>query len=168
MGGKWGSIGGRYWSRCAGGGAVAGGAGGTLVLPGAGTIGGGIAGAGLGGSLGSAGGAALGGLVGAAGGAIGGALLGKLFCPETQSSKDRCDSMGKPIPMAPPLPRDSPCPPCPSPPTPRIDRVPPSRPHYTCPGDHWHYFRYNQDPKTCRCYLQQMFGGCCGTPGAPC
>lgn len=63
-----------------------------------------------------------------------------------------------------------PCPPCPSPPAPEIDRVPPSRPHFPCPGDHWHYFVYNQNPITCQCFLRRMFGGCCseGTPGAPC
>jgi hypothetical protein len=71
--------------------------------------------------------------------------------------------------MPPPMPVPArPCPPCPPPPPPRIDRVPPSRPHYPCPGDHWHYFIYNQNPVTCQCYVQPKFGGCCGTPGAPC
>jgi hypothetical protein len=27
---------------------------------------------------------------------------------------------------------------------------------------------YNQNPVTCQCFLQRRFGGCCGTPGAPC
>jgi hypothetical protein len=62
------------------------------------------------------------------------------------------------------------CPPCPSPPPPDIDRVPPSRPHAPCPGDHWHYYEYNQNPTTCVCYgPYRRFGGCClGIPGLPC
>lgn len=66
-------------------------------------------------------------------------------------------------------PRARPCPPCPANPPPEIDRVPPSRPHFPCPGDHWHYQRYNQNPATCKCFLSgRLFGGCCGLPGAPC
>jgi len=61
------------------------------------------------------------------------------------------------------------CPPCPANPPPEIDRVPPSDPHFPCPGDHWHYREYNQNPQTCVCHLSgRKFGGCCGTPGAPC
>jgi len=49
------------------------------------------------------------------------------------------------------------CPPCPRPPAPytRTDLVPPSRPHYPCPGDHTHYYepKYNQNPVTCECFL---------------
>lgn len=62
------------------------------------------------------------------------------------------------------------CPPCPRPPAPEVDRVPPSAPHFPCPGDHWHYFEYNQNPVTCQCYgPRRLFGGCCvGAPGAPC
>jgi len=63
------------------------------------------------------------------------------------------------------------CPPCPTPPGPEIDRVPPSAPHWPCPGDHWHYFEYNQNPMTCQCFgPRRLFGGCCGfgLPGAPC
>ncbi|WP_437993083.1 eCIS core domain-containing protein [Sorangium sp. So ce145] len=63
------------------------------------------------------------------------------------------------------------CPPCPAPPGPEIDRVPPSTPHFPCPGDHWHYYVYNQNPVTCQCFgPRRMFGGCCGigVPGAPC
>lgn len=63
------------------------------------------------------------------------------------------------------------CPPCPAPPAPEIDRVPPSTPHFPCPGDHWHYYVYNQNPVTCQCFgPRRMFGGCCGLggPGAPC
>ncbi|MCG2711517.1 MAG: hypothetical protein L6416_04230 [Candidatus Omnitrophica bacterium] len=52
------------------------------------------------------------------------------------------------------------CPPCPKPPKwgARIDKVPPSRPHKPCCGDHLHiyYFKYNQNPVTCRCYLQKI------------
>jgi hypothetical protein len=58
------------------------------------------------------------------------------------------------------------CPPCPAPPPPDVHRVPPSDPHYPCPGDHWHYFKYNQNPTTCKCYLQRLFGGCM-PQGAP-
>ncbi len=64
-----------------------------------------------------------------------------------------------------------PCPPCPSPPSPEIDRVPPSRRHFPCPGDHWHFYVYNQNPVSCQCFgPRRMFGGCCGigAPGAPC
>lgn len=62
-----------------------------------------------------------------------------------------------------------PCPPCPTPPGPDVDRVPPSAPHFPCPGDHWHYYQYNQNPTTCQCFgPRRMFGGCCGLPGAPC
>jgi RHS repeat-associated protein len=67
--------------------------------------------------------------------------------------------------------RARPCPPCPNPPPPEIDRVPPSRPHFPCPGDHWHYYEYNQNPVTCKCYgPKRIFGGCCGAgdPSAPC
>jgi hypothetical protein len=61
------------------------------------------------------------------------------------------------------------CPPCPANPPPEIDRVPPSEPHWPCPGDHWHYRYYNQNPVTCQCFLSgRRFGGCCGLPGAPC
>ena len=61
------------------------------------------------------------------------------------------------------------CPPCPANPVAEIDRVPPSAPHFPCPGDHWHYRVYNQNPATCQCFLSgRLFGGCCGLPGAPC
>ncbi len=63
------------------------------------------------------------------------------------------------------------CPPCPAPPAPEVDRVPPSTPHFPCPGDHWHYYGYNQNPVTCQCFgPRRLFGGCCGfgSPGAPC
>src|SRR4051812_37482411 len=42
-----------------------------------------------------------------------------------------------------------PCPPCPAPPPPRTDRVPPSRPHFPCPGDHTHVYQYvsRQNPR---------------------
>jgi hypothetical protein len=61
------------------------------------------------------------------------------------------------------------CPPCPPNPAPEIDIVPPSAPHWPCPGSHWHYRVYNQNPRTCECFLSaRLFGGCCGLPGAPC
>lgn len=57
----------------------------------------------------------------------------------------------------------SPCAPCPPGgpvPNTRIDKVPPSAPHFPCKGDHWHYRRYNQDPVTCKCYPSPwLFGG---------
>ena len=34
----------------------------------------------------------------------------------------------------------------------RIDRVPPSVPHWPCPGDHAHILMRNQNPRTCRCF----------------
>jgi hypothetical protein len=64
---------------------------------------------------------------------------------------------------------NKPCPPCPPDPPKEIDRVPPSAPHYPCPGDHWHYQRYNQNPQTCQCFLSgRLFGGCCPDPSVPC
>jgi RHS repeat-associated protein len=67
-------------------------------------------------------------------------------------------------PPAPP-----PCPPCDE----TEDPLPEDQIHMTpgqhgCEGGHWHSFRYNQNPYTCECYPQRVFGGCCGTPGAPC
>lgn len=53
------------------------------------------------------------------------------------------------------------CPPCPAPPPNEIDKVPPGRPHHPCPGDHWHYYEYHQNPKTCQCFgPYRKFGGC--------
>lgn len=52
------------------------------------------------------------------------------------------------------------CPPCPAPPPPRIDRVPPSRPHFPCPGDHRHVFVYDQNPVTCQCFLREKSVEC--------
>jgi hypothetical protein len=46
----------------------------------------------------------------------------------------------------------APCPPGGPFPNTRIDRVPPSSPHFPCPGDHWHYRVYNQNPTTCQCF----------------
>jgi hypothetical protein len=67
------------------------------------------------------------------------------------------------------LTRSKVCPPCPAAPPIEIDRVPPSSPHFPCPGDHWHFRVYNQNPQTCDCFLSgRLFGGCCGIPGAPC
>jgi RHS repeat-associated protein len=46
--------------------------------------------------------------------------------------------------------------------------TPPNPPEYHpgtpgqhgCPHGHWHYWRWNQDPKTCKCFPQRMLGGC--------
>ena len=55
----------------------------------------------------------------------------------------------------------APCPPGGPSPNTRIDTVPPSAPHFPCPGDHWHFRVYNQDPVTCKCYPSSwLFGGC--------
>jgi len=63
---------------------------------------------------------------------------------------------------------DSCCPACPAPPPPEIDRVPPSDPHFPCPGDHWHYFEYHQGPPpACICRLVRKFGGCLPQGGFP-
>ncbi len=61
----------------------------------------------------------------------------------------------------------TPCEPCPQPDPPQVHN---DHSHGNCPGAHWHYFRYNQNPTTCVCYNQRMFGGCCGEgdPEAPC
>ena len=70
-----------------------------------------------------------------------------------------------PVPIPGPIPagnekecKQKECPPCPEPPPPtyRIDFVPPSRPHGDCPGDHIHIitYEYNQNPKTCQCFLR--------------
>jgi hypothetical protein len=60
------------------------------------------------------------------------------------------------------------CPACPDPPPPRIDRVPPSKPHYPCTGDHWSYFEYHQASyPQCTCRLVQRFGGCLTRGGYP-
>jgi hypothetical protein len=34
----------------------------------------------------------------------------------------------------------------------RIDRVPPSAPHFPCTGDHFHEFIRNQNPVSCQCF----------------
>jgi hypothetical protein len=47
------------------------------------------------------------------------------------------------------------CKPCDPPPPPRIDRVPPSRPHWPCTGDHMHVFEMNQNPVTCQCFPKE-------------
>lgn len=49
-----------------------------------------------------------------------------------------------------------PCPPC-TPPVGtvqgvRIDRVPPSAPHFPCTGDHLHTRVMRQDPRSCTCF----------------
>jgi RHS repeat-associated protein len=46
-----------------------------------------------------------------------------------------------------------PCPPCPTPPPDDVHNVPNQ---HGCPDGHVHYFRYNQNPLTCTCYLQRL------------
>jgi RHS repeat-associated protein len=51
-----------------------------------------------------------------------------------------------------------PCPPAPAPEPPRIDIVPPSRPHFPCPGNHMHIYSMetNQTPyPDCKCFYKQ-------------
>jgi len=58
------------------------------------------------------------------------------------------------------------CPPCPANPPCEVDVVPPSRPHFPCPGTHWHYQVYNQRPyPDCTCFISsRLFGGCIPPP----
>ncbi len=51
----------------------------------------------------------------------------------------------------------SPCPPCPKPP-PNASRRDTDHKHWPCKGDHTHYYRYeyNQNPKTCQCFLKEI------------
>lgn len=58
---------------------------------------------------------------------------------------------------------------CPPPPPGdcRFDKVPPSRPHYPCPDDHWHYRVYNQDAN-CNNFLSSWQLGGCGPQPVPC
>lgn len=70
-----------------------------------------------------------------------------------------------PVPDPPPVTEcpPQPCDPCPPPPPPQVHR---DHPHGEC-QDHWHYFVYNQNPKTCQCFLQRKFGGCLGPDEEP-
>jgi hypothetical protein len=73
-----------------------------------------------------------------------------------------------PLPPLPPVPPRCPptqktCPPCP-PNQVQVDQVPPGRPHGPWPGTHWHCLKYNQNPDTCVCYPQRVFGGCIPPP----
>ncbi len=65
---------------------------------------------------------------------------------------------------------DAPAQPCEACPEPDPPQVHEDHSHGNCEGAHWHYFRYNQNPQTCACYNQRMFGGCCGEgdANAPC
>jgi RHS repeat-associated protein len=47
------------------------------------------------------------------------------------------------------------CKPCQGPLPERLDKVPPSDPHFPCPGDHIHTFVWNQNPKTCACFINK-------------
>jgi len=60
------------------------------------------------------------------------------------------------------------CPPLPPPPPCRVDIVPPSVPHYPCPGSHWHYQVWNQGPPpVCQNFLSSWFLGGCIPPPVP-
>jgi RHS repeat-associated protein len=48
------------------------------------------------------------------------------------------------------------CPPCP-PRIPRVDFVPPSAPHWPCPGTHMHFWTSHQNPETCACNYSEYF-----------
>jgi len=50
-------------------------------------------------------------------------------------------------------PDPNPCPPCPTPPPDQVHNVPNQ---HGCPNGHVHYFKYNQNPQTCTCYLQRL------------
>jgi hypothetical protein len=69
---------------------------------------------------------------------------------------ERSETDAPPITDCPPQEKDCSQSPCPAPPPPRIDRVPPSATHHPCPGDHAHFFKYNQNPVTCQCFLQKI------------
>lgn len=60
------------------------------------------------------------------------------------------------------------CPPLPPPPPCRVDLVPPSVPHYPCPGSHWHYQVWNQGPPpACQNFLSSWYLGGCIPPPVP-
>jgi len=60
------------------------------------------------------------------------------------------------------------CPPLPPPPPCRVDLVPPSIPHYPCPGSHWHYQVWNQGPPpACQNFLSSWYLGGCIPPPVP-
>lgn len=60
------------------------------------------------------------------------------------------------------------CPPLPPPPPCRVDLVPPSVPHWPCPGSHWHYQVWNQGPApACRNFLSSWYLGDCIPPPVP-
>ena len=73
---------------------------------------------------------------------------------------DRALAKDRTIDVAPPIAKcPKPCPPCPPCPPipPRTDIVPPSRPHWPCPGTHTHVYDNvsNQNPKTCQCFCNE-------------
>ncbi len=81
--------------------------------------------------------------------------MGKGISKALETSDSETDA--PPTTVTQDCPKEKKCPECPEPPAPpppRLDRVPPSRPHKPCPGDHLHVFRYevNQDPETCKCW----------------
>lgn len=91
----------------------------------------------------------------------------KAIADEISSLGQRADALtdAPPVPVeaCPDKPETRECDPCPPPPPPQIHR---DHPHGIC-QDHWHYFRYNQDPVSCVCYPQRMFGGCLGPDEEP-
>ena len=78
--------------------------------------------------------------------------LGNRIAESLDNSDADTDAPPVPVDVCPPAPARPACPPCPPPPPPRIDRVPPSRPHWPCPKDHMHVFVMNQNPVTCQCF----------------
>ena len=54
------------------------------------------------------------------------------------------------------------CIPC-RPGTVEIHYVPPSTPHYPCPGSHWVCVKFNQSPD-CECHPRDVWGGCIPPP----
>lgn len=66
---------------------------------------------------------------------------------------------------------DQECPPCVPPvgtvEVERIDRVPPSRAHFPCPGDHAHTRVRRQNPRTCQCFWNKGQVICLSQGGSP-
>jgi RHS repeat-associated protein len=55
--------------------------------------------------------------------------------------------------------RNKKCPPCPAAPfgPPQYHHV---QNQHGCPNGHWHYWRWDQNPQTCKCYPKRLVGGC--------
>ncbi|MCL2449659.1 MAG: RHS repeat-associated core domain-containing protein, partial [Polyangiaceae bacterium] len=91
-------------------------------------------------------------------------IIGPILCaiaPPLPPACNEPDCMNFPPPG--PTPRPDPgmcvvpepnqCPPCPTPPPDQVHNVPNQ---HGCPNGHVHYFKYNQNPQTCTCYLQRL------------